>query len=107
MPFVNVYVTNGGYGGTILGITHQVPMLAAGLHEGKNEVCARIAHFKIGIDLKTETPGSEDIDKGVRSILEDLRYQENVSRLAGQINSYDSNRLCAEHIKNLLSSTGF
>ncbi|MCX2478180.1 glycosyltransferase [Pedobacter sp. MC2016-15] len=102
MPYVNVYVTNGGYGGTLLSITHKVPMLVAGLHEGKNEVCARVGYFKLGIDLKTETPDIATIREGVITILADQQYKENVSRLADTLNTYHSLQLCAEHIENLL-----
>ncbi|CAM4061324.1 hypothetical protein SAMN06265348_102129 [Pedobacter westerhofensis] len=102
MKYASVYVTNGGYGGTMLSITQQLPMLAAGLHEGKNEICARIGYFKIGIDLKTETPAPHAIYQGVREILKNKEYKENVTRLAEKINSYDSNKLCADYIEELI-----
>jgi UDP:flavonoid glycosyltransferase YjiC (YdhE family) len=56
MPLADAYVTNGGYGGVLLGIQHKLPLVVAGVHEGKNEICARIGYFKLGINLKTETP---------------------------------------------------
>ncbi|MES2851014.1 MAG: glycosyltransferase, partial [Bacteroidota bacterium] len=56
MPYTDVYITNGGYGGVMLGIENKLPMVVAGVHEGKNEICARIGYFKYGINLKTETP---------------------------------------------------
>ena len=56
MPKCDVYVTNGGYGGVLLSIDHALPMVCAGINEGKNEICTRIGYFKIGINLKTETP---------------------------------------------------
>jgi UDP:flavonoid glycosyltransferase YjiC (YdhE family) len=54
MPYANVYLTNGGYGGVLFGIKNGLPMVAAGLYEGKAEVCARIGYFNYGIDMKTE-----------------------------------------------------
>ena len=40
MPLTDVYITNGGYGGTLLAIDHALPMVAAGINESKNEICA-------------------------------------------------------------------
>ena len=54
MPYCDVYITNGGYGGVLLGIEHQLPMVVAGVHEGKNEIAARVGYFKLGINLNTE-----------------------------------------------------
>lgn len=102
MPYADVYVTNGGYGGTLLSIVNELPLLAAGLHEGKNEICARIGYFNIGIDLKTETPDAKTIYDGVYEILHDKTYQENVTELSQKIKRYDGNRLCAKYIGDLL-----
>jgi UDP:flavonoid glycosyltransferase YjiC (YdhE family) len=48
MPYADVYVTNGGYGGTLLSIQNQLPMVVAGVHEGKNEINARVGYFQTG-----------------------------------------------------------
>ncbi len=47
MPRTDIYITNGGYGGTLLAIDHALPMVAAGVNEGKNEICARIGYFNL------------------------------------------------------------
>jgi len=103
MPFAKVYVTNGGYGGTLLSIKNKLPMVAAGVHEGKNEVCARIGYFNYGIDLKTEVPTSEAIYNAVEKVMWDESYKINVSMLAGKINNYHANELCANYAASLLN----
>ncbi len=35
MPKCDVYATNGGYGGVLLSIDHALPMVCAGINEGK------------------------------------------------------------------------
>jgi len=102
MRYASVYVTNGGYGGTLLSIMNKLPMVTAGLHEGKNEICARVGYFKIGIDLKTETPTSAAIFDGVNEILENNLYRENITHLSEKINSYDANQRCASYIADLI-----
>jgi MGT family glycosyltransferase len=101
MPHADVYVTNGGYGGTILSIQYNLPMVAAGIHEGKNEVCARIAYFKLGINLLTETPAAENIRDAVKEVLNNTFYKENLVRLSEEMNSIHSEERCAELIAKL------
>jgi UDP:flavonoid glycosyltransferase YjiC (YdhE family) len=98
MPYADVYVSNGGYGGVLLGIQHQLPMVVAGVHEGKNEICARIGYFKLGINLKTEKPGVEQIRIAVKQAIADPVYADNVRKLAGEFRQYNPNELCANYV---------
>ncbi|RFM28455.1 glycosyltransferase [Deminuibacter soli] len=98
MPYVSVYVTNGGYGGTILSIMNGVPIVAAGVYELKNEICARIDHFGIGIDLQTETPSPEAIFTAAEKIMQDAAYKESITTLQHEMTRYDSFTLCTSYI---------
>ncbi len=102
MPYAHVYVTNAGYGGTMLALQHRLPMVAAGVHEGKNEIAARIGYFKVGINLKTETPSPAQIKTSVTQVLSNPKYRINVQRLGAEFSNYDTNRLCAEYVSDLL-----
>ena len=82
MPYADVYVTNGGYGGVLLSIQNQLPMVVAGVHEGKNEINARVGYFKLGINLKTEKPSALQLRKSVEEILSSDVYSQNVKRLS-------------------------
>jgi UDP:flavonoid glycosyltransferase YjiC (YdhE family) len=102
MPYADVYITNGGYSGTMLSIKNKLSIVAAGVHEGKSEVCARIGFFKYGINLNTETPTAEAVRNAVEEVLNNNIYKENVTRLSEEMNSMDSNELCANFISQLL-----
>lgn len=65
----DLYVTNGGYGGVLLSLTKGVPMVTAGVREGKNDVNARVAYFQTGIDLRTEKPSSSAIAGAAKRVL--------------------------------------
>lgn len=104
MPYANVFVTNGGYGGTLFSIKHWLPIVAAGVHEGKNEVCARIGYFNYGINLNTETPASGQIKEAVNKVLSDGSYKKNISMLAREMEGYQSEVLCAEHLASVLTA---
>lgn len=103
MPYASVYVTNGGYGGTLLSIMNSLPMVAAGVHEGKSEICSRIGHFKYGVDLRTESPAAEAIREGVEQVLTNGIYKQNVIRLANEIKEYDAITIVASCVVKLLA----
>ncbi|MEJ1237072.1 glycosyltransferase [Chryseolinea sp. T2] len=98
LPFTNVFITNGGYGGVMLGIKHGAPMVVGGVHEGKLEITARVGYFKLGIDLKTETPDSIQIKAAVEMIAKDPTYKLNVMKLAAEFSKYDTLRLVAGYV---------
>ncbi|WP_439490271.1 glycosyltransferase [Algoriphagus sp.] len=102
MPFVHVFVTNGGYGGTLLSIYNQVPMVAAGVHEGKIEICSRIGYFNYGVNLGTETPDIEAIRNAVKEVLNNGLYKKNIARLNAEMAEYNAYELCTGYISELL-----
>lgn len=103
MPYANVYITNGGYGGVMLGIENELPMVVAGVHEGKNEICARVGYFNLGINLATEKPTPVQIKNAVEKILANTMYRANVEKLSKEFNRYNPGELSARYITTLLS----
>jgi UDP:flavonoid glycosyltransferase YjiC (YdhE family) len=101
MPKCDVYVTNGGYGGVLLSIDHALPMVCAGVNEGKNEICTRVGYFKIGIDLKTESAKPQALKEAVEEVVRDKSYKQNIEKLRDEFASYDTRRLCEKHILEL------
>jgi UDP:flavonoid glycosyltransferase YjiC (YdhE family) len=87
----------------MLGIENELPMVVAGVHEGKNEICARIGYFNLGINLSTEKPTPLQIKNGVEKILADTMYKTNVERLSKEFNRYNPGELCARYITAVLS----
>lgn len=104
MPHCDVYVTNGGYGGVMLSIQHNLPMVAAGLHEGKNEITARIGYFKLGVNLKTETPTAEQLRNQVEIVLNNPVYRQNTARLRAEFSDYNPAVLCERYITEVLEA---
>ena len=104
MPHADVYVSNGGYGGVLLSIQNGLPMVVAGVHEGKNEINARVGFFKLGINLGTEKPTSVQLRQGVERILADKQYRENVTKLRDEFRNYEPGELCAMQVARLTAS---
>lgn len=105
MPHCNVYVTNGGYGGVMLSIQNGLPMVAAGVHEGKSEITARIGYFKLGVNLKTETPTPDQIRSQVQTVLKDPVYRRSLAKLRDEFAEYNPNALCEKYIGDVLGES--
>jgi UDP:flavonoid glycosyltransferase YjiC (YdhE family) len=106
MPFASVYVSNGGYGGVLLAIQHQLPLVVAGVHEGKNEINARIGYFDLGINLKTETPTVEQLRRSIDAVVQQPAYKVNVQALAAEFGEYQPEELFAEALVDVCRKKG-
>ncbi|HVF81637.1 MAG TPA: nucleotide disphospho-sugar-binding domain-containing protein [Flavisolibacter sp.] len=105
MPYADVYVTNGGMGGVQLSIENKLPMVTAGVHEGKNEICARVGYFNLGVNLKTERPTSDQILKAVEQVTDNDLYRKNVEALSKEFSRYNPNELCERYVLQILPQT--
>jgi len=102
MPYADVYVTNGGYGGVMLGIENELPLVVAGVHEGKNEICARVGYFNLGVNLKTEKPSPQQIGEAVEEVFSNSGYKRHVTALAREFSLYNSNEIVSKYVSELL-----
>lgn len=103
MTHAQVFVSNGGYGGTLLAFKNNLPIVAAGVHEAKNEICSRIGYFNYGVNLNTELPTPAQIKEAVEEVMSNSLYKDNVIQLAKELNNINSNELCVEYIQQLLN----
>lgn len=106
MPYADAYITNGGYGGVMLGFENRLPLVVAGVHEGKNEINARIGYFKLGVNLKTETPKPKQIKQAIEKVISDETYKANVVRLSKDFRNYDPAALCERYVLEVLQQSG-
>jgi UDP:flavonoid glycosyltransferase YjiC (YdhE family) len=83
-PFIDVLVTNGGYGTVNMALAHGVPIIAAGLSEDKEEVSAHVQWAGVGIDLHTTQAEPEAVRRAVREVLDTPRYRELAREMAGE-----------------------
>jgi len=102
MPYASVYVTNGGYGGVMLALQHQLPIVVAGVYEGKEDIAARVQFNGVGIDLRTETPKAGQIRRAVETVLADRRYRHQAQQLSQEFRSYPANELATGYIGELV-----
>lgn len=101
LPHIDVYLTNGGYGGVMTALAQGVPVIAGGMTEDKPEVGNRVAYSGVGVNLKTATPTPTQIGAAVKQVLADRRYRQNAQHLQSELNRYHAPTLAAELLEQL------
>lgn len=85
MPKVDVFVTNGGYGGLHYALAHGVPMVVAGDTEDKFETTRRVEWSRTGVNLRAARPDEAAIARAVDEVLAVPTYRERARALQAQI----------------------
>ena len=84
----DLFICNGGYGSVLLSLSKGVPLVTAGIREGKNDVNAHVDYFQVGIDLRTEIPTPEAIRRAAAKVLKEPRWTRNAARLRNEFSRY-------------------
>ncbi|SBT38717.1 glycosyltransferase [Micromonospora auratinigra] len=81
LPFTDVMVTNGGYGGVQKALSLGVPLVVAGATEDKPEVAARVAYAGAGLRLRSAAPGDDTLRTAIRRVLREPSFRRGAQRL--------------------------
>lgn len=84
-PLLDVFVTNGGFGGVQQSLAAGVPLVVAGDTEDKPDIAARVGWSGAGVNLRTGQPRPEAIAAAVRAVLAEPRYRASAQRQADAI----------------------
>ena len=91
LSYVDVMVTNGGYGGMQFALSYGVPLVvAAGTAGDKPEIAARVAWSGAGVSIKTRKPTAAAVAAGVRKVLGDPRFAVAAKRLSREMADYSA-----------------
>jgi hypothetical protein len=82
LPRADLLITNGGANGIHQALAAGVPVVVAGATEEKPANAARVAHHRLGLDLRTGRPSAPDLRLAVRRVLGDPSIRANVRKLA-------------------------
>lgn len=102
LPRTSVMITNGGYGGVLQALRHDVPLVVAGGDLDKPEVAARVAWHGAGVDLRTGTPRPEAVRRAYRTVATDPSYRAAAARLGAELRSLGGTRAAADLLEHHL-----
>ncbi|KAK7953250.1 hypothetical protein PG988_013944 [Apiospora saccharicola] len=98
LEHADLFVSNGGYGSMCHGVINAVPMVVAGITEDKVEVTCRAEYAGFAINLKTQTPSSEQIATAVDKMLANPKYKEKAVRLMRENRDLDCHSIIEREI---------
>lgn len=104
LPYVDIMITNGGFGGTQNALAHGIPIIIAGATEDKMEVAARVEYSGAGINLKKQKTSPEDIKNAVMKILSDSSYKKKSKELQTIYAKYDAPTLAVGFVEDLIAT---
>jgi UDP:flavonoid glycosyltransferase YjiC (YdhE family) len=104
LPKTSVMITNGGYGGVQMALSHGVPLIVAGASEDKPEVAARVAWSGAGLNLKTGKPTPQAVRNAVRTILDDSRYRARAQMLAAEYRRFDPIQRVTQIVETIVAA---
>jgi len=90
LPHVDLYVTNGGFGGVHHALANGVPILCGGTTEDKPEICNRVSYSGVGINLRTNKPTPEQVYKAVKTVLSEPSYRQRARQLQAELAQHDA-----------------
>jgi MGT family glycosyltransferase len=106
LPKVDVFVTNGGYGGVSQALSMGVPIVIAGISEDKVFVAARVGWSGAGINLQTDRPHPDQVRTAVRTVLADSQYRHKARELQKNFAQYDALRQISQIVESQLADSG-
>lgn len=89
LKHADAYVTNGGFGGVMLSLANGVPLVCAGIKEGKNDVNAHVDYHRVGIDLRTEKPKPDRIRRAVDRVCAEPQWKARAQAFQAEIHRLD------------------
>jgi UDP:flavonoid glycosyltransferase YjiC (YdhE family) len=100
----SVVVTNGGYSGVTLALSHGVPLVQAGTTEEKAEIGARIRWSGVGLALRTSRPEPDAVRSAVRRIFAEPSFRAAAERVRSEMAPHDAGREGAVLLERLAAT---
>ncbi|GAA1967892.1 glycosyltransferase [Microbacterium deminutum] len=101
LPRVDVALTNGGWGGTLAMLAHDIPLVIAGGDLDKPEIASRVAWTGAAVNLKTGTPTADQVAAGFDRVTTDPSYRDVAARVGAQLRSLGGAARAAELLEQL------
>lgn len=102
LPKATILICSGGYGTVNSAIRHGVPLIVAGVGDGKLEAIARVIWSRCGISLNTDTPSEEQILIAVTEILSTKIWHGYSKLMKESYDSYDALARITHHVDDLI-----
>jgi UDP:flavonoid glycosyltransferase YjiC (YdhE family) len=102
LKHADAYVTNGGFGGVMLSLANGVPLVCAGITEGKNDVNAHVEYHRVAIDLRTDKPRPDRIRRAVDRVCTEPQWKARAHAFQAEISDLDPPAVVEQLVRDLV-----
>ncbi len=95
----SIFICNGGHGSILLSLSRGVPVIGAGVREGKNDINARVEHFGVGVNLHTETPSAARIRDAAERVLAEPSFRKRAEEVRDALARYQPLEIIDRYIE--------
>ena len=99
---VDAFVCNGGYGSILLSLSKAVPVVGAGVREGKNDINAHIEYAGVGVNLRSERPSTKAIARAVDRVLTEPSFGVRTAKIRDELASYRPLEIIDNYLESLV-----
>jgi UDP:flavonoid glycosyltransferase YjiC (YdhE family) len=107
LPYTDVMISNGGFGGVHTALSAGVPLIVAGQTEDKPDVTARVAWAGAGVNLRTGHPEPDALRAAVDTVLRDHAYRDAARRIQREYEERDAVENVARTIDRFIAGPQF
>jgi UDP:flavonoid glycosyltransferase YjiC (YdhE family) len=104
MPYVDLLLTNGGFGSIQIALAHGVPVVAIGKTEEKPEIANRVNWSGVGIGLKVLIPTEAQIRDAVQTVITTPTYAARAEAMRYELSGLNAAKIGAELLEELAAS---
>lgn len=105
LPYVDLMITNGGYGGVQNALSYGIPLIVAGATEDKMEVSARVEFSKVGINLRKNNPTPKQIKSAVNKVFSINTYRKNAKRMQNEMAKFDAPQKAVQLLESIIQDS--
>lgn len=88
LPRASAMITNGGWGGVLAGLRHDLPLVVAGGDLDKPDIAARVAWSGAGIDLRTGSPSADAVGEAYDRLVTQPSYAHEAARVGADLRAH-------------------
>ncbi|KEY73874.1 hypothetical protein S7711_06084 [Stachybotrys chartarum IBT 7711] len=102
LPYVDVFLTTGGYGSFQRALMNGTPLIIAGTTEEKPETAARAEWAGVAVNLRTSYPSVEQLKEAVDEVLTNRRYKDRALEIQAEVAGYDPVGVIIENVEEVV-----
>lgn len=105
LPRVDLFITNGGWGGVLAALAHGVPLIVAGGDLDKPEIASRVSFSGAGISLRTGTPRPRALACAYDRVMGKAHYRLAAERIGHELAAAGGAGRAAQRLEEFAASS--